>query len=257
MYTIHKGFANPELCASLVTQARRMERMYYNEHTIADHRVYIQDVRPGRKASAYAISHDYRGRLSTICMERMRVNYPGMQELVNTSSRVRAALSLPKNARMLMNVQEYKDKCEAVPKHFDGELLKFERQGEKLKIIRAIRPDKVAVLTLYNISESAGIRLHFPDGTSEVFKCEAGDLIVFNNADCFHSVDSGKGLVLERMIIGWRSLSHNCSFYQHNGDKIIQGKITARGANATIAKWYEEEWPKIHKEYLKGKEAAF
>lgn len=257
-----EGFASPELCEALVKQALRMERIFYNEHTLKDHKVYFQDKRPGRKSSAYAVSDRYEGwPLPTISLPWVGRNYP-MQELVDTSRRAAKALSLPATARMLFNVQEYYVGSEAVPKHFDGELLKFERQGEKLEILKAIRPWHVAVLTLVNDVTGAGTRLHYPDGTSQVVPCKAGDLLVFENHNTFHSVDAFEGESkredgLLRMIIGWRSLGSCCDFYRKVDGKVIQDEISTRNANSMIEKWLEDDWPKVYKEHTKGREAAF
>jgi hypothetical protein len=226
---------------------------------LRDHRVYIQDERPGRKSSAYGISESYKGHIPTIKLDWVRRNYPGLHELSGLSSQVARLLALPETSRMLFNVQEYYQGSEAVPKHFDGELLKFERKDDKLDIIKAIRPLHVAVLTLVNDVEGAGTRLHYEDGTSVVVPCEAGDLLIFENHNALHSVDRFEGDSIRpdglvRMVIGWRSLTSRCEVYRKFKG---QHPVTSKNANALIEQWLDNEWPKVYDEHLKGKDAAF
>ena len=257
-----EGFVSPELCESLVKQAQRMERLFYNEHTLRDHKVYPQDIRPGRKSSAYAVSEDYDGLLPTVNMRWLKRNYDGLSELSDLHRRVRGMLALPSSSRMLFNVQEYYSESEAVPKHFDGELLEFKRDGNKLDILKAVRPRHVAVLTLVNDVEGAGTCLHYEDGSSLVVPCKAGDLLIFDNHNTHHSVDSfiggskrEDGLV--RMIIGWRSLGARCDLFKKVDGKVFQSRITTRRANSLIEKFLDKEWPGIFREHQKGREAAF
>ncbi len=241
-YHLYKRFVPAEELEDLIQQTFAFKKAFYHPERLADHTTYLADEKPRRTSHAYAVSRDYAGGiLPAINLSALEDNL-----LIQVGEQVMyQKLGLSTDNRCLFNVQEYYGSSEAVPKHNDGELLEFKvREDGSLYIIRSIRPEKVAVLTLVNSSVDGGTRVHFPDGTSEVVRAEAGDLLVFDNLHCLHSVDPLYGHVarpdgLLRMTIGWRSLGEK-TYYENTAGIFQVGKTEAE---KIIQQWYENEWP--------------
>lgn len=267
LYRLIKGFVEEYDLESIITETRMFKEDHYNEANLASHVAYLSDAKPNRTSSAFAVSltHGPDGQVLSSLQPYINLNDVPYDMLGLLYSRIRQTLGLCSDNRVLFNVQEYYGGSEAVPKHCDGELLDFDADTEGvLNIKRSIRPDLVAVLTLINDTEGGGTRIHFPEDSlhsevNGVVRAEAGDLLVFNNAECFHSVDPLKGKVLRpdgllRMTIGWRSLGDRCHFM--DGDAVYP--ISKQEAETLTDNWYRHEWPQQWAKIgAKAQKAAF
>ena len=146
-------------------------------------------------------------------------------------------------------------------RHCDGELLDYstvegavdpnnpENKDYTLEIRKAIRPWRVAVLTLRNDTVGGGTRVHNKaTEESQVFAAQAGDLLVFNNLTNDHSVDSmmpKAGIAEDHMVrstIGWRSLEENTVLYQKGADAELT-PISFDDAVALHRDYMKDAWP--------------
>lgn len=245
MSELIKGFVSPEQCEELIAETKRFYQVYYNEHNLAAHRAYMSDTTPHRTSHAYAVGLEYiegfSGLLPTLNLRAVGA-FPLIQAL--STEVLLHKFCLSDESRALFNVQEYFGGSEAVPKHNDGELLEFTTDNGVLDIKRSIRPEQVAVLTLVNDTDGGGTRVHYQEGSSQVIRAEAGDLLIFNNIYCQHSVDALQGTVkrpdgLLRMTIGWRSLGDKC--WKSGPDGVFN--ISMEEANRITEDWYRHEWP--------------
>lgn len=267
MYRLIKNFIPQDKLEGLIADVFAYKAANYTPENLKTHAAYLADERPHRTSHAYAVA--FRPLQSdcdgSVCECNLHPNLPTISAgLKGTTLRLVASkvvmdeLDLSGSNRALFNVQEYYGGSEAVPMHNDGELLDFTIEGDNLTIKKCIRPDEVAVLTLVNDTDSVaresflqsgpgafgGTRLHYSDGTSEVVRAEAGDLLIFKNSEVKHSVDPLSGTVrradgLLRMTIGWRSLGEKCFYEDHDG-KI---PVDRTQAEAITLKWYRDEWP--------------
>lgn len=116
---------------------------------------------------------------------------------------------------VIINFQFYQNGCDPVPEHFDGNYLDWNMDNGKMIVKKAIRPEKVAILTLENQSNLSGTNIH-SQKDKICIRCKAGTLLLFNNLTQTHSVDS----IVDcehtelnqfcRITMGWRSISQNC-----------------------------------------------
>lgn len=246
LFTLHKGFCSILECEQLIREVFAFKSKFYTEENLSTHRAYLADDQAHRTSHAYAVSHGYEGPLPTIDMQAL----DGYLFLVNKGMQVighARRLNLHADSRVLFNVQEYYGGSERVPKHMDGELLEFTADAQgNLNIQRSIRPEQVAVLTLVNDTDGGGTRVHLPNGTEEVTRAQAGDLLIFNNWECYHSVDALTGTVqrpdgLLRMTIGWRSLADRVGYYEKDPGTCF--RVTMDEANKITENWFKNEWP--------------
>jgi hypothetical protein len=230
-----------------IAEVKRFYKEYYTEKNLSKHIAYLSDTKPGRKSHAYAISNnhndgEYLPHINTFNVDFMG-KYPNISNLTNF---VRICLNISLDARILFNVQEYYSDSSEVPKHNDGELLEFSiNKDGTLSITESLRPAKVAVLTLINdVKNGAGTRI-WNGNKNMVVKCKVGDLLVFDNIKCLHSVNAFSGNSIRkdgllRLIIGWRSLDETCV---HEYDDLQFHKSTWDIKQITYF-WLKEKWPK-------------
>jgi len=253
LYRLIKGFVRPEDLEAVIAETFQFKKTYYNQGTLASHTAYLSDDKPHRTSHAYAVSAHDPGKYPQGILDLPYINIRATvtdpwKNLTNLYRNVRNEMGLCHDNRVLFNVQEYFGGSEAVPRHNDGELLDFDvREDGSLNIKRSIRPDLVAVLTLVNDTDAGGTRIHplDADGNSRVIRAEAGDLLIFDNVNADHSVDSLKGTVkrpdgLLRMTIGWRSLGDRCHYMDHG--RVVP--VSKRTAEDLTQIWYEKDWPK-------------
>jgi hypothetical protein len=252
-YRLIKGFVRPEDLEAVIAETFDFKKTYYNEGNLATHTAYLSDDKPHRTSHAYAVTSHSPDRYPEGILNLPYINLRatddwGKKHLTNLYRLVRHEMGLCQDNRMLFNVQEYYGGSEPVPMHCDGELLEFDvREDGSLNIKRSIRPDYVAVLTLVNDTDAGGTRVHPCDGVdnSHVIRAEAGDLLIFDNVNNFHSVDALNGTVkrpdgLLRMTIGWRSLGDRCHYMEYG--RVVP--INKAQAELMTEKWYVTEWPK-------------
>jgi hypothetical protein len=230
-----------EDCDKVVKEVFDFKKQYYNLANLEKHIAYLADEKPGRYSHAYAISAPEASPILPGIQFEDLIKYPTIAKL---TCQMELVLGLKWSSRFLLNVQEYYSSNAAVPKHFDGELLDFEVKDDNLKINKAIRPKEVAVLVLINDVGPVGTRIHYPDGSEEMVICEAGEVVIFDNANCFHSVDAFNATAkrsdnLVRMTLGWRSLNTNTVFY----DGKINVDISQASADAITEDWFRRDWP--------------
>lgn len=259
-YRLIKGYVQQHELEQVIQETFAWKQKHYTDANLASHVAYLSDTKPNRTSHAYAISSAIRELETTLPYINLRAEteFPLLTQLYRNA---RNEMGLSQDNRVLFNVQEYYGGSEAVPKHCDGELLKFEVDDDgSLNIQRSIRPDLVGVLTLINDTDGGGTRVHYPDDlTSQVVRAQAGDLLIFNNASCHHSVDPLKGEVkredgLLRLTVGWRSLGDRCHYME--SDRVTP--ISQRDAEKRTEMWYANEWPKQwEKISAKTQKAAF
>jgi hypothetical protein len=112
-----------------------------------------------------------------------------------------------------------------------------------------------------NQIRGGGTRVHPANviDNSTVIRAEAGDLLIFDNVNAFHSVDALNGTVkrddgLLRMTIGWRSLGDRCHYM--SGDRLVP--VSKKIAEELTQVWYQKDWPKQwEKISAKAQKAAF
>lgn len=238
MYQIIKNYLSPQLCNTFVEVSKAFIKEYYTPTHLQSHLAYLSDQQPGRESYAFATSSVGFPELPNVALEECDANlYHLHQEMLRN-------LALPTQSRTLTNFQLYYKDSAAVPMHFDGELLEFKLDGKELIIEEAIRPHRVAVLTLVNdVEGGVGTTLHTPTGVETVY-CKAGDLLVFDNLYCHHSVQPFVGIPTRpdgilRMTIGWRSLSEDCYYHKEGKDYFIQPSQV----HFRLKKWLTEVWP--------------
>lgn len=257
-----KGFVKPKDLEAIIAETFAFKAVHYNDENLEKHLAYLSDAKPHRTSHAYAVSQlPLKTLLPYISL---RIDDPNpFRWLADLYSEVVYQMGLNRNNRVLFNVQEYYGDSEPVPMHCDGELLDFDvREDGSLDIKRSIRPDYVAVLTLVNdTKDGGGTRVHPADAVDNfrTIHAEAGDLLIFDNVNAFHSVGALYGDVkrpdgLLRMTIGWRSLGDRCH-YMHGEDIVPVSKTMAE---TLIGMWYVTEWPKQwEKIRAKAQKAAF
>lgn len=254
LFRLYEDFyVGEENQSKLIEDTKRFIRRFYNVLNLQNHAAYFSDISDNRSSYAFILCPENESGLPAISL----TDVAGVSRSISLLTlQLYNILNLPKTSRVLFNVQMYKGDSKPVAKHFDGEFLEFSVDGEDLNIKRAIRPKQVAVLTLLNNTLEGGTRVHFDtsEGVSEsaVIKAKAGDLLVFDNIRCHHSVDkleSGgktRGDNLVRMIIGWRSIENNCELYD-NGKFIAADAETVRQVHT---EWLKNEWPKMFENYI-------
>lgn len=254
LFRLYEDFyAGEENQSKLIEDTKRLVRRFYNVLNLQNHTAYFSDISDNRSSYAFILCPENQSNLPAISLEEVASVSRSISVL---TLKLYEILNLPKTSRVLFNIQMYKGDSKPVAKHFDGEFLEFSVDGEDLNIKRAIRPQQVAVLTLLNNTLEGGTRVHFDtsEGVSEsaVIKGKAGDLLVFDNIRCHHSVDKleSNGEIrpdgLVRMIIGWRSIENNCELYDN-------GNITSADAQTirqVHAEWLKNEWPKMFENYV-------
>jgi hypothetical protein len=232
----------PEDCEQVVKEVLSFKQIFYNDENLKSHIAYLADQKPGRYSHAYAFNGpDALPDLPGLPIDEI-FKFP---ELCHLMAQVSELMDYSTHARFLFNVQEYYSDNAMVPKHFDGELLDFDvNPDDTLNIKRAIRPMLVGVLTLINDIGEVGTRVHSPDNLDAVIPCQPGELLIFDNKNCFHSVDAFHAKAkrkdgIARMTIGWRGLNENCFLYNKGNSKII----TRDEADKLTLQWYNKVWP--------------
>jgi hypothetical protein len=248
------GFISKQECESLITECQDFSKRYYKEYYLEKHIAYFSDKKPGRSSYAFAL-HSVTGesdyRLPGLKPEELS------EGILRNTERVEKELGL-KRGRTLFNIQFYMSSSAAVPRHFDGEYFDFDVLPDySVQLNLGLRPKKVAVLTLLNDVVGGGTRLYFGK-ESFVFNGKAGDLVVFPNDKCWHSVDPFTGVEsnredgLIRMTIGWRSLEL-ADYYDHG----VQREISYEQAVSLHLDYLQNKWPKLYKEMLATGKVAF
>lgn len=248
-YRLYEDFYGDEFGRErIIKDTKRFIGRFYNVLNLQNHAAYFADVSDNRTSYAFIFCPENQSDLPAIGLDHVaEVSRP----LSVLTLELYKMLGLPNTSRVLFNIQMYKGDSKPVAKHFDGEFLEFNVEGENLNIKRAIRPQQVAVLTLLNNTVDGGTRVHFDD-ESTVIKGKAGDLLIFDNIKCHHSVDKleGNGTVREdglvRMTIGWRSIEDNCALYD-NGNLQTADAETIRQVHR---EWLKTEWPKMFENYV-------
>jgi len=252
-YQLIKGFLCKAFIEEYIEAIKKFNTQHYTESNLRNHSAYFSDKKPGRESYAYAVT------TSEDDLPHINLSYGQTNRLRRLSHQATQEMDLPAGGRLLMNAQMYYQSSTPVPRHFDGELLDFSvRPDNSLEIRKAIRSEKVAVLTLVNDTEGGGTRLFHEDGSSEVVVGEPGDLLIFENVSCLHGVDAfqapeikrNDGLV--RMTIGWRSLDHNTFLW--DAGKVVSSLNKAQ-ADLMHKDFLCNQWPRQFEEF-NGK-AAF
>jgi hypothetical protein len=252
-FKLYKQFLPAEALEPTIKATNRLIQRFYDEHHIAAHSAYFSDQTENRSSYAFSVwNQDFAPFLPAILTSTIAESSRSVALL---NQKIGDYLGVSQNTRLLLNVQKYMKSSKPVPKHFDGEYFKFSVEGEVLKPEKALRPQKVAVLVLCNDTDDGGTRLHLPDGSSQVVVGEPGDLLVFRNDVCFHSVDALEGSVkrpdgLLRMTIGWRALDESMSLYEDGA----QSEVTIDQARSLHTQWLSTEWPKMYRDYLNQKQ---
>ncbi len=155
--------------------------------------------------------------------------------------------------RTLFNVGRYPEGCAEVPAHYDGELFDFDVVTGVGNVVRsALRPARVAVLTLRNDTRDCHTSLHEDDGRRvDAPEARAGDLLCFDNTRYKHGVpEPGRRPAATRAdaqprwiryTVGWRALEENC-FDWADGRPLE--RLDLAQAIERHERFLEDGWPK-------------
>ncbi|MBM3682097.1 MAG: hypothetical protein FJW84_01400, partial [Actinobacteria bacterium] len=158
----------------IIKDTKRLIGRFYNVLNLQNHAAYFADISDNRASYAFIFCPENQSGLPALSLDQVAdVSRP----ISILTLKLYEMLDLPKTSRVLFNIQMYKGDSKPVAKHFDGEFLEFSVEGEDLNIKRAIRPNKVAVLTVLNNTVNGGTRVHLDD-ESTVITAKAGDLLI-------------------------------------------------------------------------------
>lgn len=257
-YELIKGFLNKDAIEFYIRDVKSLIDRFYTEYFLKEHIAYFSDQSENRESYAFAVSLDDNPPV-----------LPALDpNLISQTSRRIATLNLKmseilqvsRNSRLMLNVQIYRGNSKPVTKHYDGEYFDFfVDENGSLNIVSGLRPEKVAVCVLHNDS-TGGTRIHDSQGNSQVIVGETGDLLVFDNVNCLHSVDELVGTSTRddgilRMTIGWRSLDENV--FAIRQEKIGK-KLSIAESRVLHKDFLRSQWPSIYRSYmLENKKKAF
>lgn len=250
-YTLIKGFLDKSAIENVVAGAKRVVKRFYDQHHLKNHSAYFSDKSENRES--YAFNVWLQNNPSLLPAIQNETFAEVSRHIASLNLKILPHLEVSDSTRLLFNVQMYSGFNKPVAKHFDGEYFDFEaKEDNSLFIKSALRPSKVAVLTLINDSQGGGTRLHYEDGSSEVVSGEPGDLLVFSNETLYHSVDELSGTVhrpdgLLRMIIGWRALEESTSLVE-NGQTV--GRVSVETARMLHKDFLKDRWPDIYRSFV-------
>lgn len=239
-YEVLRGFLSADQCASLMESVDMFKNQHHNRANLWRHATYPSDVAENRVSWAFAIKPVPASEPEP---EPGKVELPYVQPdagsvLAEVTSRVHALLGSPQG-RILFNVQHYSAGNKPILPHHDGEVFNRSFEG---KVLTALYPRRVALLCTLMHAVGGGTRLHFKDGSEEVVHCKCGDLLIFDNVNALHSVDSfeplppeqrpdGREGGLVRCIVGWRCLD----------DQTVLLQTSSTGISATSAITTEQQ----------------
>lgn len=254
-YTLYKNFVSRDFLDAYVDSTKRIIDTLYTEHNLRQHSAYFSDQSDNRESYAFSLWNGVGAvpPLPAFSGEQVSQLSRGVARL---SLKMHEILGVPRDSRLMLNAQLYKGKNKPVTPHFDGEYFDFDVNPEdySLNVRHALRPKKVAVLVLLNESEGGGTSLHGPNGTKHTVVGEPGDLLVFDNVNNLHSVDSLSGTStrddgLLRMTIGWRSLDGETVLIE-DGQQL--GEVTTDEARKIHYKFLAERWPSVYRSFRPG-----
>jgi hypothetical protein len=237
--TRYRVFKESSIFEELISEVKSFVDANYTEDNLSKRVAYLSDKSDARESYGFIVAHSVETpKLQHITTRK----YPMIQTITDSIFQM---LDVDCRSRLLFNVQIYKSGSKPVPRHFDGDLFDFTVNPDSTLTIReAIRPKKVAVLTVINDVIGGGTRL-YKDDISDVVSCDPGDLLIFDNVACDHGVDSfqsraGREDGIVRMIIGWRSVEESCVYYEDG----LMRDLSFSNALDVQEEFLTSRWPK-------------
>ena len=154
----------------------------------------------------------------------------------------------PRDTRLMMNMQEYKEASKPIPWHFDGEYLdcNSESTDGSIQVVEGLIPRYVAVYTLYNKNDFGTSVKNLHTGNEFSVESEAGDLFIFDNITHHHSVPE---LKKDRAMFGFRNFDHNPYHFSQDysmGSTVVSNDCFNGYAHRITTKQAQE----MHKDFI-------
>jgi hypothetical protein len=238
---------DPERCEELLRATNELIDTAYTRENAVARRSYVFEYM--EVAQAFAFSVHCPGSPATDHLPGFRLEELP-PALASVFPEICKRLGV-QNGRVMFNVGRYPERCGAMNPHYDGELFDYEVVPDEGNVVRnAIRPHRVALLTLRNDSIAGGTRLHDPSDRIVTTNTRAGDLLVFDNLFYRHSVpdpvyadDAERGPGPPRWIrytVGWRALEDDCFHWQV--DRPLRA-LSLEEAIALHERFLATKWP--------------
>ncbi len=236
-------------CESLLADVNAFIDWAYTPANVRSRKAYVYEYAVDAEAFAFAM-HCPGGKESRHLPGFDLDELPPALADVTRSACARMGLS---HGRVLFNATRYPEHCAALAPHYDGELFDFEVDPvEGNTVYRAIRPQKVGVLTLRNDSVGCGTTLHDADEKVTRTNASAGELLIFDNTVYQHGVPE-TGAAREgaptssrprwvRVAIGWRAFEEDCFYWNDAASEPLR-PIDSQEAVALQEEFLAEGWP--------------
>jgi len=190
-------------------------RLYhYNEKNIRDRVAYLSDSSETRISNAYMVSTG-SSPLPHLIVENNSVLGDIIDDFQMILMQLSDSSGSTRNTRLMLNMQEYKQKSKIVPWHFDGEYLDFNEidNDGQINLKKGLIPNFVGVYTLYNNNKYATKVRSLVTLEEFEIESEAGDLFLFDNTKFLHSVPELKE---DRAMFGFRNFDYNPYLYSQD-----------------------------------------
>ena len=244
-YSLYPSVIDSREIESAANEAARVYSHYYNEDNLRKRRVYFPDRSGHRQSHALSIWTGKNSREDAINIIDFKASFPQLGALTETV--LSKYLKITTQTRLLINFQFYLNQSTPVLRHFDGEYLSYCASSDRICIRKGIRPRDVGILTLVNEVPGAGTRIFYPDGKCTTIVTHPGDLLLLDNHNLEHSVESIDHPYLKckplRVSMGWRSLDYDCQLWE---DDKFSRILTQEEANIIYEQWLISEWPTIY-----------
>lgn len=223
-FSLKTRFVEQMECEKILSEVESFVHRAYTDKNLLEHKAYLSDVADGRTSFAFTIDlfgNEADSGLPAFPAEDLPPRLRALTEKIATELRI-------DRGRILFNVQSYECGSAPLPTHFDGEYFEFESADDGFTVFRALRPRRVAVLTLKNAAENGGtILVPEAGGRKRFVWAGQGDLLIFDNKEFRHRVDSlqrqdeSRAEDIIRYTIGWRALDDECTLFDRGSERTV------------------------------------
>ena len=179
---------------------------YYTQVNIRDRIAYLSDTSETRISNAFMVSTGDTP-LPHISIGNDSILGDIIDDYQTIMRQLSPVMSDPRDTRLMLNMQEYKEASKPIPWHFDGEYLdcNTEDTDGTIQVVEGLIPRYVAVYTLYNENDFGTSVKNLHTGDEFSVESEAGDLFIFDNITHHHSVPE---LKKDRAMFGFRNFDY-------------------------------------------------